>query len=472
MLTDVIITKGGIPIFHYEFMSGFTEDQLPLTTGLLTALVDFAQYLETDLNYLPFGNSTLVIKTLEWMKIACRVTSRDDVLIIENVIKSIAEVLSSLIMLYDEIGLDDVTQFTLPEGIIDEINRIIDTQYRSKFFEYTPFNSLIAIDGNNVIPLYSSTNSEIILNSVINEFENHLEQYEAGFSFMQDFGFHFVTEIARLFFITKLSSRSNMDIYAVRMITPNDTINAYFSFYYQRNYAQNLFQSLLDQLFKDDSVDPEDNKTISQVDIYWEYDRPTNKSESGNVLQYHLEYLMNTFNSDLPRFLSSMSQLEPIFIIGPQLYLDILNKVLNELFPELSIGHVTTIETVNHNINLVNLDVYYGNSEFIDELISSDCSCFNLINPDSNINKNDVLTTYFDKILTNDKLSTSVFVLKEQLKWYTLKMFAYISDVNSIRKHRQELNKLQNPFEEYAYIYAKRMSFIQYSIKEEMIHEY
>ena len=45
MLTDVIITKGGIPIFHYEFMSGFSGDQLPLTTGLLTALVDFAQYL-------------------------------------------------------------------------------------------------------------------------------------------------------------------------------------------------------------------------------------------------------------------------------------------------------------------------------------------------------------------------------------------------------------------------------------------
>ena len=104
-----------------------SEESIPLTSGLLNALVDFAKYIDGQgFTELPLGDNILSIKEVPPFNIITRVTNRQDIYLIEDMLDAIGRVLSAFVEVYESIGSEWDNSAGLEAGIEKELIYIIN----------------------------------------------------------------------------------------------------------------------------------------------------------------------------------------------------------------------------------------------------------------------------------------------------------------------------------------------------------
>lgn len=380
-LTDILVIRNGIPIFHHSIGKGLSEEHVPLTSGLLTALVDLAKFLDTEgISEIQLGRSLLVIREIGDFKVVCKIAKRSDLLKIQPMFNAMNDVLVAFVSIYEDLDQDFDLSNGLATGITEELIFIVNTKYLARYGRSTPLNLILAYR-KGAYDIIASHPAELET-SLVDEIISTLEKYnEYQVLSEQESGFFYLENNNDFVLITPVRSDLPYEIFFLRIISKDEIPSAYISFPLLQSRANSYFSDLVNGIGSiQDSIQVIRDKALAKVDEWSQWSELEDDISSMYKIQdltRGFQLLELSFGDFLEYLLYALLAHNTIYFIGTKTYLRYFNLLIKEIFPYLSVSQVDSDKSELYHIRFISSRQYlqllqknfFNSQDFIYDLI-------------------------------------------------------------------------------------------------------
>lgn len=424
-LTDILIMRSGLPIFHHSLAEGFSVEHVPLTSGLLSALLDLARFLDSEgLSEIQLGKSLLIIREIADFKIVCRVDRKSDLKKIQPMFKAMSDVLEAFVSIFEDIDSYIDLSEGFAKGLDEELVYIINTKYSSRYKKSAVSNLILAIEGGNIHVLgQQPTNFDQDLLTEI--FKTFSAYFRINLDELNDSGFFYLKENYSFVFVTKLATNSTRSIYLARILSHEELPTAYISFQILINKAKMNFKSILDVDAPIEDIQNQVQQNYGLLNSWSQLDNDISGVQRITDLSEGFEIIEASFGNFLEHFVYALLHNDPIYFVGNPISFKFLKLLLFDVFPYLSISEINSDRLEEYHIRLI------SQSYFIDMVSNQSISPTDFIyDLDERMvikGKTEVFAQFVVDQMKSGGSRHTFEILYDMIIWFSHKVFSLLS---------------------------------------------
>jgi len=424
-LTDILIMRSGVPIFHHSLAEGFTEEHVPLTSGLLSALLDLARFLDSEgLANIQLGKSLLTIQEISDFKIVCRVERKSDVKKIQPMLKAMIVVLRAFIGIVEELGEDIDLSEGFATGLDQELIFIVNTKYSSRH-KKSDVNNLMLVVEDGTIHVIGQQPSDFDQNLLFEIFKTLSRYLTMKSGELNNSGFFYLKQNCSFVFITKLTNNSTRSIYLVRLLSPEELPIAFISFEILIQKARATFKPILDIDAPLEVLRSKIESDINLLNSWSQLDTDISGIHKITDLAEGFEIIQSCFGNFLEHFVYALLHNESIYFVGDRISFKYLKLLLFDVFPYLSVSEINSDKLQEYHIRLISHG-HFNDLVTIQTITTSDF-VYDLDRRRFIQGHTEVFSQYIVDLMKRGALTHTFEIMYDMINWFSHKVFSLLS---------------------------------------------